>query len=317
MLLVFPTSRLVFAESPELAEPRTVYSVADLHGDFENFKLILEGLGVASFDDKEATWTGGQAILVSTGDTVDRGSNSLPIFQAFTTLAAQAEKAGGEVVNVMGNHDLMNLQGDLRYVPKKELSPEGDYGGAARRSEEWSPEGPVGKDLRSRYLAAAVREGTLFVHAGLEPSWLKKYEGLDALDRHFRELIAVPRVSKREALFGDDGPFWTRAFSLSSEKKACKLTEKTLKMLGAERMTVGHTIQDDEVATRCPSSDAGPRLILADTAISRAYGPGWTPSAVQYVGRNVTAIYFEEGKQPRRKTIFSEPAPHLDATSEL
>lgn len=313
VILASPCPSLIFAQTPGNDVPRTVYSVADLHGDFDNFKLILEGLGVASFDDKDATWTGGQAILVSTGDTVDRGPNSLPIYQAFETLAAQAEEAGGEVVNVMGNHDLMNLQGDMRYVPKKEMSSEGDYGGAAERNRIWSPEGPVGKDLRSRYVAAALREGTLFVHAGLEPTWLQKYEDLDGLNRHVRELVAVPRVSKREAVFGDNGPFWTRSFSLSGEKKACRLALKTLKLAGADRMTVGHTIQDDGVGTRCSSPETGPRLILADTAISSAYGG--TASAVQYVGRNVTAIYFEEGKRPLRKTIFSEPA-RLEAVAD-
>merc|ERR1719436_3153 len=66
-------------------------------------------------------WTGGNATLVQTGDMVDRGDYARDLYALFSDLRQQAAEAGGRVVNLVGNHDLMNIIEDLRYV-----SP-GDY----------------------------------------------------------------------------------------------------------------------------------------------------------------------------------------------
>ena len=51
------------------------------------------------------------------------------IFDSFRKLAVQAAKAGGEVINILGNHELMNMQDDLRYVGPSELTDRGDFHG--------------------------------------------------------------------------------------------------------------------------------------------------------------------------------------------
>jgi hypothetical protein len=300
-----------------------VYSVADLHGDFGRFKLILSGLGLASFDARGiATWTGNSSILVSTGDSVDRGKRSRPIYDAFRKLHKEAAKTGGEVVNVLGNHDLMNVQDDLRYVPEEENQPSGDFGSADARAKEWSPGGSIGKDVRSRFVAAAVRGGSVFVHAGLHPKWLRNRgnDPVSELNADVRKLLQPAVVSRYEEVFKSEGPFWIREFAMGkSEKKVCELVAETLQLAGAKRMVVGHTIQDGGIQTRC-KSEHGPQLLLSDTAISRAYGPHGVPSAVEYLPSGaVTAIYFGNpdenvaamtaGKGPtpeiQRKVIFA------------
>lgn len=267
-----------------------VVSVADLHGDFLHFQEIMEDLGLATFSGAKATWTGGNAVLVSTGDTADRGEHSRSIFLAFKSLAAQAAAAGGEVVNLLGNHDLMNMQGDFRYVAEAEWGSSGDYGGRPEREKEWSPQGVIGQDLRSRYLAAAVRGDTLFVHGGLDPKYLRG-GSLDKLNNDVRSLLQADRVSSEEEIFGDTGPFWDRDFAELEESEICDLAAETLRLAGAKRMTMGHTIQDNGVNTRCHTPE-GPRLVLADTAISVAYGHS-RPSAVEYLeDGSVSAQYF-------------------------
>lgn len=296
------------------ARTPTVYSIGDLHGDFERFRAIVAGLGLAKFDEEgNATWTGGKTILVSTGDSVDRGDHSRPIYTAFRQLAQSANTAGGEVVNILGNHDLMNLQGDLRYVTEDENSPTGDYGGSKARELAWSPRGELGADIRSRFLAAAVRGDSLFVHAGLHPHWLSRFAGqgqdlVAALNDHVHQLLRPDRVSIEEPVFGDEGPFWTRSFAMEQEANVCSLLAQTLRLAGVKRMVVGHTIQDGGVRGRCLSEDHGYRLVLGDTAISRAYGPSGMASAVEYApGGGVTAIYFDEQGRPRR-----DPMIHRD-----
>lgn len=81
-------------------------------------------------------------------------------------------------------------------------------------------------------------------------------------------------------------------------------------MLKAKRMVVGHTPQKDGVGVRCATPD-GPRIILGDTIISRAYEDAFgfsRPSAVQYKGDAITALYLGEGEQKLRRVPL-HPAP--------
>ena len=115
------------------------------------------------------------SIFVSVGDIVDRGEHSKFIFDSFRKLAVQAAKAGGEVINILGNHELMNMQDDLRYVGPSELTDRGDFHGQSKRKQMFSKHGVIGSDLRSRFLPATVRDGVLFSHAGILPNVLQQF----------------------------------------------------------------------------------------------------------------------------------------------
>jgi len=298
--------------------PQKVFSIGDVHGDLGHFQLILSGLGLATFDGNEVRWTGGDAILVSTGDTVDRGEQGRSIYLAFKELARQAPQFGGEVVNLVGSHELMNLQGDLRYVHPNEMSARGEYGGREQRQQEWSRSGLIGADIRQRYLAAVVRGGTLFVHGGLEPATLSLYgsgpDAIDAMNQKARELFDADTVTFNHKLFGQRGPFWNRFFAERSESQICGPVEETLQIANAQRMVVGHTPQDNGVGTRCVGPN-GPKFILGDTVVSRAYERafGFTrPSAIEYDGDSVTAIYFSKNADsPRRVSLTSSDGSEL------
>merc|ERR1712100_693744 len=50
----------------------------------------------------------------------------------------------------------------------------------------------------------------------------------------------------------------------------------------------------------------GPLIILADTVISKAYEPDFgfsRPSAVEYDGDKVTALYFKKGRNVQRRVL--------------
>lgn len=287
---------------------QTVYSVGDLHGDFDRFKLILGKLGLASFEDG-VKWTGGTSILVSTGDSVDRGEHGRAIYLGFQALAEQAPEQGGEVVNILGNHELMNLQGDLRYVHQSEFRKRGDYGGQKKREQEWSKNGLIGGDIRKRYMGAAVRGTSLFVHGGLDARIIQTFgeNPIDELNSRLRKLLDSEVVSHNHQILGTSGPFWNRFFAEGDDDRVCQRIEETLQRVGAKRMVLGHTPQTEGVSVRCVTPE-GPRIILADTVISRAYEPAFgfsRPSAVEYKGNQVTALYFPEGtSEPRRTKLW-------------
>lgn len=108
---------MCLAASPVLAE--RVVAVGDLHGDYGAYLDIVEAAGVA---DKKGNWTGGDAVFVQLGDFTDRGPDSLKIVRHLQGLEQAAPKAGGKIVVLVGNHEAMNVSGDLRYVHPGEFA---------------------------------------------------------------------------------------------------------------------------------------------------------------------------------------------------
>ena len=59
---------------------------------------------------------------MSLGDLLDRGDDSRKVMDLLMRLQGEAAAAGGRVHVVLGNHEAMNVLGDLRYVDKGEFA---------------------------------------------------------------------------------------------------------------------------------------------------------------------------------------------------
>jgi hypothetical protein len=94
-------------------------AVADVHGAYGAFETILSRAGLI---DATRNWTGAGTHLVIVGDVLDRGPDSRRALDLIMALATQADAAGGRVHFVLGNHEVMNLTGDLRYVSAAEFA---------------------------------------------------------------------------------------------------------------------------------------------------------------------------------------------------
>ncbi|MGE0533267.1 MAG: metallophosphoesterase [Hyphomonadaceae bacterium] len=90
-----------------------VVAIGDLEGDIDKFRDMLRQAGLINAQDN---WSGGRAHLVQLGDVPDRGAHSRAIMDLLMRLEPQAERAGGRVHALIGNHEAMNVTGDLRYV---------------------------------------------------------------------------------------------------------------------------------------------------------------------------------------------------------
>lgn len=88
-----------------------IVAVGDVHGDYNSFVKILIGTGLIELIDDKAHWTGGKTHLVQIGDVMDRGDNAKDILDLIMTLGKEAEKAGGKVHMLLGNHEEMNITG--------------------------------------------------------------------------------------------------------------------------------------------------------------------------------------------------------------
>ncbi len=96
-----------------------VVAFGDVHGAFDDWTALLKELGVV---DGQLNWSGGNTHLVSLGDLIDRGPGSRDVVELLMKLDQQADKAGGAVHLVLGNHEVMVMTGDLRYVSKVEFA---------------------------------------------------------------------------------------------------------------------------------------------------------------------------------------------------
>jgi hypothetical protein len=96
-----------------------VVAIGDVHGAFDEFVTILRE---AKLIDNRRRWIGGRAILVQTGDVLDRGAESRRVVDLLRSLEPEAAKAGGRVVALLGNHEAMRIMGDRRYISAGEYA---------------------------------------------------------------------------------------------------------------------------------------------------------------------------------------------------
>ena len=107
-----------------------VIAIADVHGDFDDFVAILQHTGLI---DKQNHWAGGKATFVQTGDLIDRGPKPREVMDLMMALEKEAPSSGGRVVGLLGNHEMMNIMGDLRYVTPENFASFGDSNSEQRQ----------------------------------------------------------------------------------------------------------------------------------------------------------------------------------------
>ena len=119
---------------PPAESPEAVVAIGDVHGDFDDFVAILQHIGLI---DKENHWSGGKTTLVQVGDLLDRGPKPRLVMDLMMALEPEAPKAGGRVVSLLGNHEMMNIMGDLRYVTPENYASFADSQSDERRKSAY------------------------------------------------------------------------------------------------------------------------------------------------------------------------------------
>ena len=152
-----------------------VVAIGDVHGAYPEFVQVLKGTGLV---DANLRWIGGRTHLVQNGDVFSRGDQALKVIELLMRLQDEAAAAGGAVHPLLGNHEVMSLTGDLRYVSPGEFATYATPGGATRdralgaregyleRMLALAPEGRIGRWLLQRPVMITINDD-LFVHGGL------------------------------------------------------------------------------------------------------------------------------------------------------
>jgi len=128
---LIPFVLIMFLLAPDLASAKAkkiddyhwtgverVVAIGDFHGDYDQYFKVMQSAGLIN---KSGKWIAGKTHFVQTGDLTDRGDHSRKIIDHLVKLAKQAKKKGGYVHLLIGNHEAMNVVGDLRYVTAGEF----------------------------------------------------------------------------------------------------------------------------------------------------------------------------------------------------
>lgn len=132
-VLVALVAAVTVAAQPRSAVTRIV-AIGDVHGSLSGLVDILKAAGLV---DDARRWSGGSATLVQTGDLTDRGADVRGVLDLMMALEKAAPKAGGKVEQVLGNHEVMNLLGDLRDATPDICAAFADSGSATTRERAW------------------------------------------------------------------------------------------------------------------------------------------------------------------------------------
>lgn len=171
-----------------------VVAFADVHGAYRELHTLLRETAIIDAADH---WAAGDTHLVSLGDLLDRGADSRKVMDLLMRLQDEALAAGGRVHVLLGNHEAMNLLGDLRYVDAGEFAAYADLETPAERDPAAPPgyvgqraalsaQGRYGKWLLSQPVAIIIND-TLFMHGGPGP----QLQGVSLQDLNLRYRTAL------------------------------------------------------------------------------------------------------------------------------
>lgn len=301
-----------------------IVAVGDIHGDYERYIQVLRS---AQIINRMTDWSGGRTHLVQMGDIPDRGPYPRKIMDLLMKLEEQAEKAGGRVHVVLGNHEAMNVYGDLRYVTPEEYEEFRDSNSEQVRQAFW------GRALEEMYKNAEAGGTTAAIDSAFRRRWRANYPlgffehrsayapngkygrwilnhnaiiriddtlfvhgGIgpkyadvapDVINQKVRSELADFSLLQGGIITDEEGPLWYRGLAQGDELELAAHVDAVLTNFGVRRIVIGHTPTGTTVIPRF-----GGEVILADVGLSRVYGG---PPACLVIEKNI-AYALHRGK---------------------
>ncbi|AOM79508.1 metallophosphoesterase [Pedobacter steynii] len=227
------------AESATL--PTKYFATSDIEGGIDGFIMLLKK---ANIIDNNYNWTYGSGHLYIMGDVFDRGAYVTQCLWLIYKLEQEAATAGGKVHFILGNHDIMNMIGDYRYVNAKYITNAQTMG--ENYSALYDANTELGKWLRSKNILE--KSGTtLFLHAGISPDVAALNQTVTQLNAHLISKINQTCTSSdcKTATSGSVGLYWYRG--MAQQALTQTQVDNILTKFGADRTYIGHTILNNEI----------------------------------------------------------------------
>ena len=262
LLGLFLPLSLAQADEWHFSDVERIVAVSDIHGAYD---ALIETLQVADVIDEDLAWSGGKTHFVVTGDLLDRGPDSRLVMDLIMRLEHEAPLAGGRVHQLIGNHEVMNLIGDLRYVADEEYAAfldmesekdreywykkyrrdhpaDSDEAAVRWQFDEKAPpgyfghrkafryNGPYGKWLLQKPLMVVIND-TVFVHGGIPPFVAEHgLEGVNVrLKKELRDFLTARAALENRTVLSPVDRFKEIPELLTRKAKAGRLTDIDLR----------------------------------------------------------------------------------------
>jgi hypothetical protein len=345
-------------------------AIGDLHGDLH---VTLAALKLAEVIPQSSTpqnvdnihWTGGKTWIVQLGDQIDRcrpddwdkncikdfndviedeGSN-MAIVKLLLRLDEEARRFGGRVLGLLGNHELMNIDKDFRYVSPKEflefvpqnernkkMTSDGYPNGYYHRTKAFERGGNISKLYASKKKSIMMVGSYIFVHGGISLDLADKYSITEI--NNIVSKWMLKKTDKTEdkifdEIFRDDddmSPFWCRIFgedddSENTERNFNRLLEtinhKNKLVQPAKGMVIAHTPQFMD--GKYLNAIYNDRLWRVDVGMSRAFGEHRDCGDDKYRQPQILIIHNDNRFEVRKKPLNSDrhPSPGIGGKVSL
>lgn len=237
-----------FKIKSDIKIPKTTYNdgnpivaVSDIEGGYKTFRDFLINSKVI---DADLNWKFGKGHLVLVGDFVDRGWSVTQVLWFIYKLEQEAEKKGGFVHFIIGNHELKNMQGNYRSAADKYLAVTNIL--EKKQSELYNSNSFLGKWLSSKNSLEKIN-GNLFAHGGIHPEVADSKLSLDEINQIIRINYYKPyypkmvKTAEQLLISTKTGICWYRGYfkdDLTQEQ-----VDRGLNKFKAKSIVVGHTLQ--------------------------------------------------------------------------
>lgn len=231
-------------ESSIYPDVDSLIAISDIEGEFGAFRQLLIANRVMNTNYE---WTFSTGHLVLVGDFVDRGINVTETLWLIYHLEQEAEKAGGKVHYILGNHEIMNMSNNLKYVNGKYL--ENTYLIKENYKQWFKPGTELGRWLATKNIIEQIGS-ILFCHAGISEEVNKLSLSAAEINNLCRPYYFTEQEQKR-ARFGSElsilfsselSPFWYRGWAKGDATQ--EQVNTTLKLYHANHIVIGHTVVD-------------------------------------------------------------------------
>jgi hypothetical protein len=265
--------------SPELRDKpaNRLVAIGDLHGDIESARRAFQLAGAI---DMSGRWVGNNLTVVQLGDAIGRSYQDREVLDFLLELQDAAASGGGRLHLLTGNHEVFAARLELRWVHEQAYDSflstpalDLDDQRLADVPQHQRPRGaallPGGHYamLLSDHPAVLRIGDTIFTHGGVTPHWATY--GIDQINADVENWFKGETDEPMSTLGMDPGNFDDSVMQsrhFSKEVANCEMLSESLRILGAKRMVVAHTVHQT-ITSKCDG-----RAWAIDTGMSRFYG---------------------------------------------